>query len=157
YFRMSLTKILNSRPDSPSSQPPTLRIAVIRIKIQDKVLAWDFQENGEVKPICTKTNRVAIVTDGTDVTKITIFQGFADHVKEASYFLKGYVLRGESPPYAINIVKTTKFFRTTPLQWDPELLERAELLLQPASEMTPLASREVRGLLTVEGEVLQVS
>lgn len=108
-------------------------------------------------PLLKKKNRVAAITDGEDIIKITIFEGFAEHLKEDTYYIKGYTLRGENPPYKINITKNTQFFKTSPLNLAEEMRARAELMLQPVSHKTPLASREVKGLLTVEGEVLQVS
>lgn len=130
---------------------------MVTIKEQDKVLAWDFRDNGDVKPLYKKTNRVAVITDGAELFKITIFEGFALHLKEETYFMKGYTLRGENPPYKINITKTTQFFKTLPLMVGEEMRARAEVMLHPESHVKSLASREVKGLLTVEGEVMQVS
>lgn len=52
------------------------------------------------------------------LTKITLFEGFTEHLTEDTYFLEGYTLRREHrlSSIIITIIKSTKFLKTTPLQ-----------------------------------------
>ncbi|TKS82814.1 hypothetical protein D9C73_016923 [Collichthys lucidus] len=50
-LRMSLTKVLQTRPDNPSNQPPTIRVAVVCIQDTLKVVTWDFDSYDNISDI----------------------------------------------------------------------------------------------------------
>ena len=72
--------------------------------------------------------------------------------------VKGLSLRGQSPPYQLNVSKDTLFFRSAPIALSAELKQLAEALIHPPSPLTPLSTcRDARGMISVEGEVVEVS
>ncbi|MEQ2169834.1 hypothetical protein GOODEAATRI_029212 [Goodea atripinnis] len=83
-------------------------------------------------PAITKINKVAVITDGDHVTKITLFEEMASKICEAkNYVMRGYRLRGASPPYHILVTKNTAFFRSSPVVCRDGLMEEAKALLYP--------------------------
>ncbi|KAL3052988.1 hypothetical protein OYC64_005507 [Pagothenia borchgrevinki] len=127
---MALKKVLTTRMETPYAKPPPLHIHVVKLEENPKVVAWDFEET--VKAATIKKNKLAIVSDGNSVTKVTLYEGFASNLEEGrNYVIRGYTLRGESPPYYLNIEKGTMFFRGSNLNVPQNLLEEAEALLHP--------------------------
>ncbi|KAK2837038.1 hypothetical protein Q5P01_014250 [Channa striata] len=155
---MALQRLLSTRPEVPYFKPPPLHVSVLAIRDQPRVLAWEFQESS-AKAAIIKNNKVMAVTDGESVTKITLYEEFGTKVQTGlSYIIRGHSLRGQSPPYSVNISKTTQFFRSFPVVVSEELKKAGEALLQPASPLTPLnRCSDTKGLMTVEGEVIEVS
>ena len=149
--------IISTRPQGPYSRPPPLHICVVAMKCQPKVVSWDFTAGAKART--TKENAVMAISDGKTVTKVTLFEDLKVKVKEGgSYVVRGYGLRGSSPPYHLNVSKETTFYRSAAIIVSPELKQEAEDLLTPRSPLTPLsACRQSVGLLTVEGEVVEVS
>lgn len=112
------------------------------------------------KPLITKKkNKVAAITDGEMVIKIAIFEEFSSKVLEGvSYMMRGHELRGTNPPYLINITAKTQFFRAAVLPVPEELMAKAEDLLHSLAPVMPLRmSSTVGGLMSVDGEVMEVS
>lgn len=159
-FRMKRIKdVTEKRPDSPFSRPPPLHIKVVGVKEKAKVLRWTFGE-GEAVPNVTKHNMLVAISDGWTVKKITFFEELKHQVKDdTSYIIKGYSLRGDGPPYDINITRATTFYAGTANLAVPEdHYKRGKELLDPPSTVTPLDGvRGSMGLLTLVGEVVEVS
>ena len=44
-----------------------------------------------------------------------MFEEFSKIMEGKSYLMRGYSLRGESPPYYLLITRDTKFFRSSPV------------------------------------------
>ncbi|GLD46528.1 uncharacterized protein AKAME5_002950700 [Lates japonicus] len=156
---MALKKLLWMVPETPYSKPPPIHLFVVAKVEQAKVLSWTFHENTAKAAMTKKKNAVAAVTDGASTAKFTVFEELAPKVSEGNaYIIRGYTLRGTSPPYIINITKNTLFFCSTNISVSEELKREAEALLAPASLLTPLrACSNQQELLTVEGEVVEVS
>ncbi|KAK9535975.1 hypothetical protein VZT92_005800 [Zoarces viviparus] len=154
---MALRKLLSSKPEGPYSKPPPLHICVVGLKDQARVLSWEFE--GKPKPASIKQNAVMVISDGQSLSKVTLYEEYKSKVKEGgSYVVRGYSLRGQSPPYIFNILKDTVFFRSSAIKITPELEKQAEALLNPCSPLTPISTcKESTGLVTVEGEVVEMS
>ena len=89
------------------------------------------------------------ISDGQSVTKVTLYEGVIGG---------GLRVKGHISPYQVNVTKNTAFFRSSQIQVSEELKKEAEDLLNPSSPLTPPSTcRESVGLLTVEGEVVEVS
>ncbi|KAK9535961.1 hypothetical protein VZT92_005790 [Zoarces viviparus] len=131
---------------------------MVMVAEQPRVVAWEFDASG-ARPASTKHNVLAAISDGQSVAKVTIYEEFSSKFQEGrSYVLKGHSLRGQSPPYIINISRETMFFRSAPIQMSEALTKQAEDLIRPISLLTPLRScSEARDLVTVEGEVIELS
>ncbi|XP_076732199.1 uncharacterized protein LOC143413288 [Maylandia zebra] len=155
---MALRKLTDNRPETPYFRPPPIHIRVLKCCDQLKVISW-VTEDGEVKALSTKKNKVAAITDGETVLKITLFEEFSSKVKQdMSYMMRGHELRGQAPPYLINITARTQFFKAPALAVSEALIIKAEELLNPPSPATPLKmSPTSGGLMTVEGEVVECS
>ncbi|XP_077954138.1 uncharacterized protein LOC144392626 [Gasterosteus aculeatus] len=155
---MALKTLLTTKPPTPYFRPPPIHLCVVLVVEQPRVVAWEFDANG-ARPAQTKMNILAALTDGDSVAKVTVFEEFGKRFKEGgSYNVKGLSLRGQSPPYQLNITKDTLFFRRAPIALSAALKREAELLIHPPSPLTPLSTcREARGLITVEGEVVELS
>lgn len=111
-FRMDLHTILHQKR-GPYDRPPPIAIHMVASKDQTKVMSWDFMTSPP-KPSSKRTNKIVAITDGKSVCKITVFQEFADQIKVGKdCVLRGYVLRGNTPPYFLTITKDTRFRRTT--------------------------------------------
>ncbi|XP_037313730.1 uncharacterized protein LOC119199511 isoform X2 [Pungitius pungitius] len=156
--RMALRKVLSSKPQTPYFKPPAIHICVVALKDQHRVTRWDFQDGRAVAAV-TKANAVMAISDGHSVAKVTLYEDLKAQVQEgASYVVRGYNLRGNSPPYAFNVSRETEFFRSSALVIDEKLQNEALRLINPRSPLTPLSTcRESAGLVTVEGEVVEVS
>ncbi|CAI5652974.1 unnamed protein product [Oreochromis niloticus] len=155
---MALMKLLNTRPDTPYFRPPPLHFRVLRSCDQLRVTSWDFTD-GTAKPLITKKNKVAAITDSQTVTKVTIFEEFASKIQQGGcYIMRGYELRGTAPPYNINITARTQFFRAPTLTVIEDRFTEAEHLLHPPAPLTPLKMSSTNGgLITVQGEVVEFS
>ena len=159
YSRMALQKVLSERPQTPYSRPPPLHVTVVAMRNERRVVSWGFDDaSGEAKAALTKENRLVILSDGCSLTKVTLFEAFAGKVSQGgAYVMRGYSLRGEGPPFAINISKETQFFRSAPMEVSEELRASAEKLLCPSS--TPTATKDMKsqeGFMTLQGEVVEV-
>ncbi|XP_031140798.1 uncharacterized protein LOC116039861 [Sander lucioperca] len=157
---MALQKVLSERPQTPYSRPPPLHVTVVAMKDERRVVSWGFDdESGEAKAVLMKENRLVILSDGCSLSKATLFEAFAGRVSlGGAYIMRGYSLRGEGPPFGINITKETQFFRSAPVEVSEELRASAENLLCPAS--TPTATKDIKsqqGFLTLQGEVVEIS
>ena len=154
---MALRATLWTTKPSPYYRPAELKIKILLIKDQARVIAWEFRESSAVAKT-TKMNKVVAMTDGETVTKVTLFEELSSKIKEGkNYLMRGYSLRGESPPYYIWVTKDTKFFRSSPVVCKDGLMEQARALLCPPSLQTTLQDvKGSKGLLTVEGEIVQV-
>ncbi|XP_039469061.1 uncharacterized protein LOC120440487 [Oreochromis aureus] len=155
---MALMKLINNRPETPYFRPPPIHIRVLKCCEQLKVITWDVQDGG-VKPLSTKKNKVAAITDGKSVVKITLFEEFSPKVQQnMSYMMRGHELRGQAPPYLINVTARMQFFKAPTLPVSDALFTKAEELLEPPSPATQLKmSPTSGGLMTVEGEVVECS
>ena len=156
-YRMALTATLFGTKPSPYYRPPELRIKVLLVKDQARVITWEFKESNAVAKT-TKINKIVAITDGETVTKVTMFEEFSSKIVEGkSYLMRGYSLRGDSPPYYVLITRDTTFFRTSPVISKDGLMEQARALLCPLSLQRNLWEvKDSKGLLTVEGEIVQV-
>ncbi|KAK1902674.1 Alpha-13/16-mannosyltransferase ALG2 [Dissostichus eleginoides] len=115
---MALKNVLTTRMETPYAKPPPLHIHVVKLEENPTVVAWDFEET--VKTAIIKKNKLAIVSDGDSVTKVTLYEGFASNLEEGRNFvIRGYTLWGESPPYYLNIDKSTMFFRGSNINVPP--------------------------------------
>ncbi|KAL3042119.1 hypothetical protein OYC64_020130 [Pagothenia borchgrevinki] len=79
---MALKKVLTTRMETPYAKPPPLHIHVVKLEENPKVVAWDFEET--VKAATIKKNKLAIVSDGNSVTKVTLYEGFASNLEEGA-------------------------------------------------------------------------
>lgn len=156
---MALRMAPNRKPETPYSRPPPLHVCVVAMKEQDKVLSWQFEDGGGARGSNSKKNTIAVLSDGESLAKITVFGAYASKISVGpGYMMRGYSLRGESPPYGIMITRDTVFFRSAPVQVSEALRLEGEKLLCPVSKETPLSEvRGAWGLLTVQGEVVEVS
>ncbi|KAG1928714.1 hypothetical protein F2P79_023497 [Pimephales promelas] len=154
---MALRSLLWSKPATPYFKPPPLHICVVKAMELPKVVSWQFDSDG-ARPEMTKVNMVAAISDGDSVVKMTVYEEFSDKFKEGvSYVVQGHALRGQSPPYLLNINKNTLFFRSAPINITEDIRQQAEALLTPHSPLTPLCtSRDADGLITVEGDVVEL-
>ncbi|KAF6724165.1 hypothetical protein FQA47_023931 [Oryzias melastigma] len=154
---MALSTILLERKETPYYRPPNLHMTVLKMKEDERVVAWVFGE-GSTSPATIKTNRVAAVSDGHIVTTMTLFEDFWSKVQEGgSYIIWGYGLLGETPPYHIKFTRQTKVFRASRIPVSPDLMLEAEEALNPPSQEVDLRETlNARGLLTVCGEVVEV-
>ena len=135
---MALTATLCTTKPSPCYRPPELQIKVLLMKDQAQVIVLEFRESFPVAKT-TKTNKIVAITDGETVTKVTMFEEFSSKITEGkSYVMKGYSLRGESPPYFILVTRDTRFFRSSPIVCKDGLMEQARALLCPPSLQTNL-------------------
>ncbi|XP_024120724.1 uncharacterized protein LOC112141794 [Oryzias melastigma] len=155
---MALSSVLRERKESPYFKPPNLHINVLKIKEEEKVTAWSFTEATAVAAT-TKKNRVAAITDGQTITKITLFEEFGGKINEgSSYILRGYGLFGQNPPFNISISRQTQFFRASDMSISPEMISEGEKILNPPSKQVDLRSCGTEtGLLTIHGEVTEFS
>ncbi|MEQ2254034.1 hypothetical protein ILYODFUR_038752 [Ilyodon furcidens] len=72
--------------------------------------------------------------------------------------MKGYSLRGESTPFVIIVTRETTFYRSSPVSVDAAFIKEATELLYPPSKLSPVSEvRDAVGLLTVEGQIIQLS
>ena len=56
----------------------------------------------------SKDNTVVVTSDGNTVKKVTMYEEFASKLNTgSSYVMRGYALRGQTPPYRINVTKET--------------------------------------------------
>lgn len=58
FSRMALMKVLNSRPETPYSQPAPLHVRILKVCDQLRVVSWEFRD-GTAKPLTTQSNKVA--------------------------------------------------------------------------------------------------
>ena len=94
---MALKAALEPCKTGPYHRPESLQIKVLLMIDQPRTIQWEFK-NEKAIPKIVKHNKVAAITDGTSVTKITLFEEFSSKVAEGrNYMMKGYALRGESP------------------------------------------------------------
>lgn len=102
---------------------------------------------------------VAVISDGQTCTKLTQFDQFGTKMKDGNtYIIRGHSIRGNEPPYFINVTGRTMFFRTTHMEVRKDLHHEAEALLHSASPVTPLSECHTsQGLMTVEGQVVEAS
>lgn len=71
--------------------------------------------------------------------------------------MKGFGLRGQSPPFSLNVTKETSFYRSAPLNIDEALIKEATDILFPNSSCVSIhEAPTVKGLLTMEGKIVQV-
>ena len=100
-----------------------------------------------------------VISDGHTVTKMTLLEDLSSKVAtNKDYLMRGYTLKGGSPPYMIFVTRETQFLRSSPVQVSEELFNEARKLLDPPSIPTPLGKiKEAKGLITVEGQVVAVS
>lgn len=156
---MALQNTLMCRPDTPYSRPQPLHITVIATKEVDKVVGWNFEEGGRVRPSVVKNNKIVIISDGASVAKMTLFEAHSSKVKEeGGYVMRGYSLRGQAPPYLIMVTKDTQFFRSSPVLVSDNLRAEGNDLLSPPSANTHIRdAQDGHGFLSVQGEVVEVS
>ena len=158
HFRMALKSLLDTKSAKPYFRPPPLRISVLKMIDFPKVISWFFSTT-TVKPAITKFNKTAVVSDEQTCTKVTLFQQFAEKIKEGfTYIMKGHNIRRINPPYFLNITERTMFYWTTPMTVSQQLHQQAKALLCPRSPLTPLHECHTsEGLITLEGKVVEAS
>ena len=62
---------------------------------------------------------------------------FSSKVEEGKgYLMRGYSLKGVSPPRSIWVTRETQFFRSSPIAVPTELENKAQALINPVSKMT---------------------
>ncbi|XP_042264214.1 uncharacterized protein LOC121895268 [Thunnus maccoyii] len=156
---MALKKLLWTQPDTPYCKPPPIHMCVLKLEDQPRVVAWDFQDN-KARAATIKNNKVAVISNGQSVTKVTLFEEFGTRFQEGrSYILRGRSLRGQSPPFFLSIGRCCQIFRTSDLAASEQLrTESVEALLHPSSPPTHLRDcRDAKGLMTIEGQVVEIS
>ncbi|MEQ2264054.1 hypothetical protein XENORESO_018293 [Xenotaenia resolanae] len=155
---MVLVNVLQTKPVGPYFEPPHLHVKVLLEVDRPKVIKWEFSGNS-AKPKVTKSNKAIVISDGKSIAKITIFEDLSSKIcRGQSYIMKGYSVRGGSPPFALIATRETAFFRSSPVNVDETLMREATDVLWPHSILTPVAEiHNVKGLLTVEGNIVQVS
>lgn len=106
-----------------------------------------------VKPLITKCSKVAAITDGEMIVKITCLMSFSK--VGVSYIIKGHELRDKAPPKDIDITARTQFFKAPArLFAEEDVLVKAEDLLHPLAPVTNLKRSSTNvGLITIEREV----
>ncbi|CAJ1057751.1 uncharacterized protein LOC113030538 [Xyrichtys novacula] len=155
---MALRKLLGSKPETPYAKLPPLHVVVLKLKDAPKVVAWDFKDT-HVTPTCTKQNKIAVLSDGHSLTKITLYEAMASKVQEGhSYFMRGWTVTGSSAPYTLAVGTATQFFRGSDIYCSEDLHNRAETLLDPSTPLVDLRHcQQQQGLMSVQGEVAEVS
>ncbi|KAM9699313.1 uncharacterized protein ACNS7B_003453 [Menidia menidia] len=155
---MSIREVLHDKVHGPYFRPPPLKIRVLAAREQTRVLSWEFGET-TATPKAVKLNKVLAISDGQHFVKVTVFEEFSSKIKpDASYLMRGYSLRGQSPPYALLVTRDTQFLRTSPVAVSEELAGEALSALFPPSSLTNIGQvRGKRGLLTVEGQAVEIS
>lgn len=111
---MVLKEILHKKMENPYFRP--------------KVISWDFTKSF-VWPAATKVNKLAVVSDGHTLTKFTVFEQFGTKIKAGN----GNIMRGNEPPYFINVDGRTRLFSTSELSVTDDLHKEAEARLDPPS------------------------
>ena len=82
----------------------------------------------------------------------------AQKLKQETYIIRGYSLRGAEPPYCTNVDRRTLFFHITEIFVSDDRHKEAEAMANPASPLTPLSEWDTRqGLISVEGQVVEAS
>ena len=67
-------------------------------------------------------------------------------------------MKGVSPLRGIWVTRETQFLRSSPIAVAAELVNEAQALINPESKMTALGQiREAKGLITVVGQVIELS
>ncbi|KAM4548236.1 uncharacterized protein PAE49_016585 [Odontesthes bonariensis] len=155
---MALKELLNRQALGPHFKAPTLKVQVICSRVHARVVAWDFSEVSAT-PRCTKMNKSVVISDGHSVTTLTLLEEFSSKVDDGKgYLLRGYTLKGVSPPRCIWVGRETQFFRSSPIEVSDELKSRAQALLFPESTVTALEKiHQAKGLITVVGQVTELS
>ena len=153
---MALKQILFNKSTGPYSRLPLLHIHIISETTQQRVINWDFSDNSAT-PKTIKTNKIVTISDGNSVSKLTLFEEFSSRVSAGkNYIMKGYALRGTTPPFTILCHRGTLFYRAAPVPVADHLRQEAASLLEPPSVPTRLDSTGAMGLLTLEGEITEV-
>lgn len=136
-----------TKPDTPYFRPPQLHICVVAVADRPKVVSWKFQED-TAYPAVVKSNKVAAISDGHSVSKITVFEEFASRFTEGkSYILKGHNLMGKEPPYTIAINKKSLFIRSGAVHINEDLKKRLQNLFTLAQlRPTWQIVKKVKGL-----------
>jgi len=68
---MALHAFLLTKPPTPYYIPSP--ICVVRVVEQHRVVAWEFNSTG-VRPVTTKNNILACISDGKTVAKFTAYE-----------------------------------------------------------------------------------
>jgi len=155
---MALKEVLERKTLEPYFKPPTLHIQIICTKVQARVVAWDFTEVS-ASPRCTKLNKTVVISDGHSLAKLTLMEEFSSKVEEGKgYLMRGYSLKGVSPPRSIWVSRESQFFRSSPVAISAEIERKAQALINPESNMTSVGQiREAKGFITLVGQVIEVS
>ncbi|KAL7386777.1 hypothetical protein ABVT39_013545 [Epinephelus coioides] len=112
--------------------PPSLYVGVVACRDVKEVLTWVFDDTGKVRPAASKTNKVAVISEGASVTRTTLYETYASKVTTGtSYIIQGSNLRGQKPPFSINVPKETSFLRSAPSEIPQQLQDKAEELISP--------------------------
>ena len=91
-------------------QAAPLHLHVLVTEEQTRILKWEFKEDSAMA-VEKKQNKVVIVTDGQSLTKLTLFEEFSTKMEMGkNYVMRGYSLRGDTPPRHILVTKMTAFF-----------------------------------------------
>lgn len=72
-------KLIYNLPETPYFQSPPIHIWDLKMRDRVRVITWDLQD-GVAKPLITKKNKVAAITDGELVIKIALFEEFSSKV-----------------------------------------------------------------------------
>lgn len=81
-----MIKLIGKWPEMPYFQPPPLHIRVLKMCDQVRVITWDVKE-GVAKPLIAKLKKLAAITDGEMVIKITKFNEFSKVQEGVSYMI----------------------------------------------------------------------
>ncbi|XP_016518301.1 uncharacterized protein LOC107833461 [Poecilia formosa] len=70
--------------------------------------------------------------------------------------MRGYTLRGSEPPLMLNVTPATQFYKGPKVHCTSDILQKAEDIINPPAPLTLLEKApEVKGLMTVQGEIVE--
>ncbi|KAI4786621.1 hypothetical protein KUCAC02_037001 [Chaenocephalus aceratus] len=155
---MALIKLLTTSPDTPYFRPTPLHVQVLKVEDQPRVVTWEFNEN-MARAATIKHNRVAVISDGHSLARVTLYEEFSSKMVEGkAYIIRGHTLRGQSPPFALNVGREATFFKSSTITVPEQLIEEAEAMIHPASPLKQVTEcRDVKGFVSVEGEVVEIN
>ncbi|KAK5901452.1 hypothetical protein CgunFtcFv8_026321 [Champsocephalus gunnari] len=86
---MALIRLLTTSPDTPHFRPTPLHVHVLKVEDQPRVVTWECNEN-MARAATIKQNRVAVISDGHSVARVTLYEEFSSKMVEG----EAYIIRG---------------------------------------------------------------